>query len=174
MAAGALQWASPGAQLERVWARLRPAEAAPARRPAAGKARGTPEIYFTKTIDNSRLVRIADPQRAREMLLFTASCCLLFAMTMFYAWQHFSAVEYGYRIEARKAERDQLVELNRELQLEEAALRDPERIDRLARRLGLGSPDAGQMLRLDRPAAAEPAEPVLARTTPATEFPAAR
>ena len=28
---------------------------------------GTPEIYFRKSIDNSRLVKVEDPRRAREM-----------------------------------------------------------------------------------------------------------
>ena len=31
---------------------------------------GTPEIYFRKTIDNSRLVKVEDPRRAREMKYF--------------------------------------------------------------------------------------------------------
>ena len=31
---------------------------------------GTPEIYFRKTIDNSRLVKVEDPRRAREMKFF--------------------------------------------------------------------------------------------------------
>jgi DNA-binding transcriptional regulator YdaS (Cro superfamily) len=35
------------------------------------------------------------------------------------------------------------------LRLEEASLRDPERIDTLARRLGLQSPQAGQVIRID-------------------------
>ena len=35
----------------------------PVRRSVAGI---TPEFYFQKTIDNSRLVRVADPQRRRE------------------------------------------------------------------------------------------------------------
>ena len=31
---------------------------------------GTPEIYFRKTIDNSRLVKVADVKRRREMAQF--------------------------------------------------------------------------------------------------------
>ena len=33
---------------------------------------GAPEIYFGKAIDNSRLVKIADPRRRREMKVFAA------------------------------------------------------------------------------------------------------
>ena len=31
---------------------------------------GTPEIYFSKAIDNSRLVKVEDPRRNREMKQF--------------------------------------------------------------------------------------------------------
>jgi hypothetical protein len=37
----------------------------------------------------------------------------------------------------------------RALRLEEASLRDPERIDRMAREMGLQSPQAGQVVRMD-------------------------
>jgi len=39
--------------------------------------------------------------------------------------------------------------MNRALRLEEASLRDPERIDTLARKLGLQSPQAGQVMHMD-------------------------
>src|SRR5262245_47851124 len=117
------------------------------RKPAIGI--GTPEIYFTKTIDNSRLVKANDPQRAREMRMFASSIACLFVLIMVYALQHLSAIEYGYRIEAQKKMREELIEGNRALRLEEASLRDPERIDVLARRMGLESPQAGQVQRLE-------------------------
>jgi len=68
---------------------------------------------------------------------------------MAYAFQHFKAIEYGYRIESLKSQKDSLIEVNRALRLEEASLRDPERIDRMARELGLQSPQAGQVVRMD-------------------------
>ena len=110
---------------------------------------GAPEIYFSKPIDNSRLVAVADQRRNREMAQFFAAVCALFLMVMVYAWQHFSAIEYGYRIEAMKSQCDSLGELNRALRLEDASLRSPERIDALARQMGLVSPEAGQVQRLE-------------------------
>ena len=110
---------------------------------------GTPEVYFSKAIDNSRLVKVEDPRRAREMRQFGVALGCLFVLVMAYAFQHFKAIEYGYKIEALKSQRDGLVEMNRALRLEEASLRDPERIDRLARELGLQSPQAGQVIRMD-------------------------
>ncbi|HTC91937.1 MAG TPA: hypothetical protein VK699_00610 [Terriglobales bacterium] len=123
--------------------------------PAGGATRrssfwsGTPEFYFAKEIDNSRLVKVADRKRNREMAMFAAVMSIFFLLVMTYAWQHFSSVEYGYKIEALKAQRENLSELNRALRLEQASLRDPERIDMLARRMGLASPQAGQVMRLD-------------------------
>jgi cell division protein FtsL len=125
---------------------------------------GTPEIYFAKPIDNSRLVKVEDPNRSREMKQFAIALCCLFLLVMTFAWQHFKAIEYGYKIESLRTERDGLVEMNRALRLEEASLRDPERIDLLARRLGLQSPQAGQVVRIN--AASDAGTPELASVTP--------
>src|SRR5207302_3669497 len=93
-------------------------------------------------------VKVEDPRRSREMKQFGIALCCLFLLVMTYAWQHFKAIEYGYKIETLRTQRDGLVEMNRALRLEEASLRDPERIDMLARRLGLQSPQAGQVIRI--------------------------
>jgi cell division protein FtsL len=110
---------------------------------------GTPEVYFSKSIDNSRLVKVEDPRHARELRQFGIALGCLFLFVMAYAFQHFKAIEYGYKIEALKSQRDSLTEMNHALGLEEATLRDPGRIDRIARSLGLQSPQAGQVVRMD-------------------------
>jgi|ERR1700722_7174384 cell division protein FtsL len=110
---------------------------------------GTPEIYFRKTIDNSRLVKVEDPHRAREMKQFGLALCFLFLLVMGYALQHFRAIEYGYKIETLRSQSESLTEMNRALRLEEASLRDPGRIDVMARKLGMQSPQPGQVLRMD-------------------------
>lgn len=125
---------------------------------------GTPEIYFRKRIDNSRLVKVEDPRREREMRMFGIALCLLFALVMGYAWQHFRAIEYGYRIEALRSQRDGLVGMNQALRLEEASLRDPERIDAMARRLGMQAPDPGQVVRMDD--TSDLGSPVMASASP--------
>jgi hypothetical protein len=150
-----------GAAVERVQGVYTPVASHPAASVRRNPALGTPEIYFTKSIDNSRLVKATDPQRTREMRQFFASVACLFVLFMVYALQHFSAIEYGYKIEAQKKQREELIEANRALRLEEASLRDPERIDVLARRMGLTSPQAGQVQRLE--AQPEPGEPMMAR-----------
>ena len=125
---------------------------------------GTPEIYFRKTIDNSRLVKVEDPRREREMRVFGVVLCCLFLLVMAYALQHFRAIEYGYKIEALRAQRDGLAGMNQALRLEEASLRDPDRIDAVARKMGLQSPDPGQVIRMD--AGSELGSPVMASVTP--------
>jgi cell division protein FtsL len=123
---------------------------------------GTPEIYFTKRIDNSRVVKVTDPKRRREMLTFGITLGILFLLVMVYLWQHFSAIEYGYKIEQLKLESDTISESNRALSLEEASLKDLPRIDRMARELGMQRPVAGQWQPLDT-ATTDPATPVMAR-----------
>src|SRR6267154_2548379 len=126
---------------------------------------GTPEIYFTKAIDNSRLVKVEDPRRNREMKQFGTALACLFLLVFTYAWQHFKAIEYGYQIESAKRELNGLTEMNRALRLEDASLRDPERIDVMARRIGLVPPEPGQVIRMDS-ASSDANAPVLASVEP--------
>jgi cell division protein FtsL len=107
----------------------------------------TPEVFFTKHIDNSRIVKADDPERRREMRTFSAVMSVLFLLVMVYVWQHFSAIEIGYHVEAQKLQVGQLQEENRQLRLSEAQLTDPGRIDRVARQLGLNEPQPGQVVR---------------------------
>src|SRR4051812_20525120 len=60
----------------------------------------TPEFYFTKHFDNTRLEKTPDPVRVREMRVFTAAVTVLFTFIMIYGLQHFSAIERSYRVEA--------------------------------------------------------------------------
>ena len=126
---------------------------------------GTPEIYFSKAIDNSRLVKVEDPQRSREMNRFFMALACLFLLVFTYAWQHFKSIDYGYKIEAAKRELSEKTEMNRSLRLEDASLRDPERIDVLARRMGLVPPEPGQVIRMDSAAGGDGQSPVMARST---------
>ena len=109
----------------------------------------TPEVFFTKHIDNSRIVKADDPERRREMKMFSIVMTVLFALVMVYVYQHFSAIEMGYQIEAEKTQVEQLREQNRQFRLTEAQLTEPKRIDVIARQLGLDAPQPGQVVRTD-------------------------
>ncbi|MGD0628821.1 MAG: cell division protein FtsL [Terracidiphilus sp.] len=124
----------------------------------------TPEFYFARHFDNSRLIKAPDPVRVREMRLFAAAITTLFSLVMIYGLQHFYAIESGYRVEAEKQAVEQLREENRQLRLSEAQLTQPGRIDSMARQLGLAEPAPGQVVHPNtRPDATAP---VLARLTP--------
>ena len=112
-------------------------------------AAGIPEVYIAKEIDNARLVKVTDHKRQREISMFSAVMGMVCTLMMLYVWQHFGSIQYGYRIEEQKASVERLQEENRALRLEEASLRDPERIDVLARRMGFAMPQVGQVQRLD-------------------------
>jgi cell division protein FtsL len=105
-----------------------------------------PEYFIAKRIDNSRLVKAADPVRIREMRVFSAACAVLFSLIMIYGLQHFYAIESSYRVESEKQMLEQLREENRQLRLSEAELSQPARIDQMAHQLGLAQPQPGQVV----------------------------
>lgn len=126
----------------------------------------TPEMFFTKHIDNSRIVKADDPERRKEMRQFSVVMSVLFCLVMVYVWQHFSAIEVGYKVEAQKTAVEQMREENRQLRLAEAQLTDPQRIDVLAKQLGLNVPQPGQVVRPDGLGASDPNAPVMAQAGP--------
>ena len=106
----------------------------------------TPEFFLARHFDNSRLVKASDPVRARQMRSFAAAVAVLFSLVMVYGLQHFYAIESSYRVESEKLVLEQLREQNRQLRLNEAQLSQPSRIDQMARQLGLGAPQPGQVV----------------------------
>lgn len=107
----------------------------------------TLEVFFPKRIDNSRLVKAPDTVRIREMRIFAAAVTVLFSLVMFYGLQHFSSIEIGYSVEAKKQQVELLREQNRQLKLTEAELSQPSRIDTMARKMGLGEVQPQQVVR---------------------------
>jgi hypothetical protein len=124
----------------------------------------TPEFYFTKHFDNSRLLKASDPVRVRQMRSFAAAATVLFSLIMIYGLQHFYAIESSYHVESEKQAVEQLREENRQLRLTEAELTQPGRIDGLARRFGLAAPQPGQVVHPN--AAPVNGAPVLAQIAP--------
>jgi len=135
-----------------------------AQQPQRRRGVRTPEFFFIKNFDNSRLVKASDPVRAREMRVFSAAVVVLLSLVMVYGLQHFYAIESSYNVESEKQALEQLHEQNRQLRLSEAELSQPGRIDMLARQLGLTAPQPGQVV---HPSAAPDAgTPVMAQVTP--------
>lgn len=138
----------------------------PNRRPAARRRRapspGQTNFYFPQQIDNSRLVRVADPRERRLQTGLVVMALLLVAGTLLALYPRCALMRTGYRIEELKKEREQLLETNRRLRLEDATLRDPQRIDFIARnQLGLVPAAPGQVVSLNT--LSTESAPVLAR-----------
>lgn len=108
---------------------------------------GSVPYIWEKRIDNSRLVRQRDPGYAREGAALLGGALFCLAVVLLCAWQHFEYVQAGYRLEEIRSRHAQVLEWNRTLRLEQAALLDPMRIDVLARnRLGLGAPAPDRLI----------------------------
>jgi cell division protein FtsL len=147
--------------------------AKPRRRPvsplAAGRA-SFPEIYFTKHIDNSRLVREVGLEKWHEYFSLLGLGILVFLFVLLFSWQHLQCVQDGYEIEGLKAQRVKLQEWNHQLRLSQAGLADPQRIDTLARKdLGMVSPSPQQVIQwsgADAPSWYQPESEQFARNSP--------
>jgi len=104
------------------------------------------EFYTVKRIDNSRLVRHVEPVKTRNLYKTVALGSVVAAFCMMYVYQHFRYIDLGLQLEDLKSKTQQARVLNSQLKLNIASLRDPRRIDLIARdKLGLTQPTANQI-----------------------------
>jgi hypothetical protein len=110
------------------------------------------DVYFySKRIDNSRLVREEDPQaRGACWSAIGAACVMLALLTTAFAPAAMTPLA-GYKLEALHAEERRLMEERRTLDLQEAELLSPARLDQLARQNHLVTPSSNQLVHLDKP-----------------------
>jgi hypothetical protein len=106
-------------------------------------------FFYCKRIDNSRLVRQADPKsRGACWRAIGAACVVAVALTTAFAPTVATTIA-GYRLEALKLEERRLHEESRVLDLQEAELLSPARLDQLARQNNLVAPSSGQVFHLE-------------------------
>jgi len=106
------------------------------------------EIHYEKRIINN-VIREADSKSHRDYIVVTALAAMFLFALFAYGWQHYQWIRYGYRIEEARKKKEQLSETSRQLRLERAFLRNPERIDAIARgQLGMVAPAPGQLVTL--------------------------
>jgi hypothetical protein len=110
------------------------------------------DVYFySKRIDNSRLVREENPQaRGACWSAIGAACVMLALLTTAFAPTAMTTLA-GYKLEALHAEERRLMEERRNLDLQEAELLSPARLDQLARQNNLVTPSSNQLVHLDKP-----------------------
>ncbi len=114
--------------------------------------------FFAKRIDNSRLVREADPAAGRRAWKAGAKAAFVAAVLIALIMPKALAMVAGYRIHMLSREHDRLATQKVVLQLEESSLLRPERLDQLAREYGLVNPDTKHVVFLN----AKPADGALA------------
>jgi cell division protein FtsL len=124
------------------------------------------EFQTVKRIDNSRLVRHVEPVKLRNLYRTVALGGVVAAFFMLYIYQHFRCIDLSFQLEDLKAKQVEAASLNSSLKLEIAGLRNPMRIDVIARRqLGLTEPLPTQVQEYDAPAGAEMASARYVHTT---------
>ncbi|HMD39335.1 MAG TPA: hypothetical protein VKH15_08645 [Candidatus Acidoferrum sp.] len=114
------------------------------------------EFHTVKRIDNSRLVRNVEPAKMRNLWRTVLLGSVVAAFFTLYVFQHFRCIDLSFQLEDLRAQQMKAAGLNSELKLEIAGLRNPMRIDAIARRrLGLSDPLPTQVQEYEAPAGAE-------------------
>jgi cell division protein FtsL len=130
------------------------------------KAEAMTEFHTSKRIDNSRIVRPVEPVKMRKLYRTVALSGVVAAFFMLYIFQHFRCIDLSFQLEDVKAQQIEAASLNSSLKLEIAGLRNPMRIDVIARRqLGLTEPLPTQVREYDTPDGAEVAAARYVRPT---------
>ena len=116
------------------------------------KAPAMTEYHTVKRIDNSRIVRHVEPVKMRKLYRMVALGGVIAAFFMLYIYQHFRCIDLSFQLEDVKGRQAEAASLNSSLKLEIAGLRNPMRIDIIARRqLGLTEPLPTQVQEYEAP-----------------------
>jgi cell division protein FtsL len=127
-------------------------KAAKAEALAEFKLRALPndDVYFyCKRVDNSRLVRQADPQSKGQCWSAIGAACVIAAMAGTVMAPKVGARLAGYKIEQLRQEQDTLEQEIKGLRLHEATLLSPARLHEIADRQKLAKPAVGQVMHLE-------------------------
>ncbi len=106
-------------------------------------------FFYCKKIDNSRLVREADPQARGDCWSAIGAACVIFALLTGVAAPSVTNTLAGYKLESLRGEYQRLLDERRTLQLEEAQLLSPGRLEELAKKQNLVTPQSGQVVHLE-------------------------
>lgn len=106
-------------------------------------------FLFCKKIDNTRLVREADPHARKECWSTIGAACAIVALLTTVFIPSVGGTMAGYKIQELRAEEQRLLDERRVLDLEEASLLSPANLQELAQKQQLVAPAPGQVIRLD-------------------------
>ena len=85
----------------------------------------TIDIEFDKQIDNSRVHRVPDNLCRLEYLGLTLLGAVFVFGALFYGWQQYQWIQYGYRIEDSQRRIEELSEVGRQLRVERGRVGQP-------------------------------------------------
>jgi hypothetical protein len=106
-------------------------------------------FLYSKKIDNSRLVREPDPQARGACWSAIGAASVALALLTSVLAPSVAGTLAGYRLESLRVEERRLVNERRVLQLQEAELLSPGRLERLAKGQNLVTPASGQVVHLE-------------------------
>lgn len=106
-------------------------------------------FLFAKQIDNSRLVREPDPRSKGDCWSAIGIACVLAVLLTSVLAPGVGGILAGYQVQNLKQEQQKLLDEWRALEVEEARLLSPARLDELANAQKLVNPSPGQVIRLD-------------------------
>ena len=106
-------------------------------------------LLFCKKIDNSRLVREPDLQARGTCWSVIGVACVVLVVATSASVPYVASTLSGYKLETLRTEERRLIDERRNLDLEEAELLSPARLERDRERQATGAAASGQVVRLD-------------------------
>ena len=134
------------------------ASAAPARRPAPRAAADPYRLrmlpnedvyFFSKRIDNSRILKEKDPGAPKECWSAIGAFGVMAILLTTALAPSVAQTVAGYQLQSLKQEHQRLMDERSTIEVEEAALLSPARLEILARARKLLEPTAGQIVHLE-------------------------
>ncbi|HVP44971.1 MAG TPA: hypothetical protein VMT32_00260 [Bryobacteraceae bacterium] len=105
--------------------------------------------FFSKSIDNTRLQKQKDPRAAKECWSAIGAFAALAILLAVALAPSVGGTFAGYQLQALKQEHQRLMDERSRLEVDEAALISPARLERLARAQRLLEPAPGQVVHLE-------------------------
>ena len=127
-------------------------------------------VRLGKPIDNSGVVRQVDPRSRREILILILLVAVVAAFLGLYAWPALEIRRAGQAGVDLDREKERLVEENRKLRLEKAALENLRRVEDVAgKELGLVAPPPERSIVVEVEKPLPPGQKVAGETAPRRE-----
>jgi cell division protein FtsL len=109
-------------------------------------------VHVEDSIDNRRVVRSRDDRMSKDLLWIGGVVFILIGLFVAYGWPRAALRDTGSSAGKLQREQEKLLEENRELRLERAALQDLKRIQMIATSsLGLKAPPSSNVIVVERP-----------------------